>query len=153
MTDRKKPTAGSWMTVALVAALVAYPLSFGPACWLCGRTRSLAVVQGHRLAVRVSLADRAILEKNPLDKVLGGGRNAFAETGRLHSTSAESAKIRMNHIAACRNQKQIEPRMTRINADFPIDLVRVSSARIRVIRGSLDLPKNSRRADKSIDCS
>ena len=43
----------------------------------------------------------------------------------------------MPHIAACRNQKQIEPRMTRISADFPVDVVRISSARIRVIRGSL----------------
>ena len=37
MTDRKKPTAGFWITVALVAALVAYPLSFGPACWITSR--------------------------------------------------------------------------------------------------------------------
>ncbi len=29
MTDSKKPTAGFWITVALVAALVGYPLSFG----------------------------------------------------------------------------------------------------------------------------
>jgi hypothetical protein len=31
--DRKHPTAGFWITVALVAVLVGYPLSFGPACW------------------------------------------------------------------------------------------------------------------------
>jgi hypothetical protein len=37
MTDRKKPTAGFWVTVALVGVLVAYPLSFGPACWLSDR--------------------------------------------------------------------------------------------------------------------
>ena len=34
MTDRKKPGVAFWATVALVAVLVAYPLSFGPACWL-----------------------------------------------------------------------------------------------------------------------
>jgi hypothetical protein len=28
-----KPAAGFWITVALVAVLVAYPLSWGPACW------------------------------------------------------------------------------------------------------------------------
>lgn len=28
-SDRKKPTAGFWITVAVVAVLVAYPLSFG----------------------------------------------------------------------------------------------------------------------------
>jgi hypothetical protein len=35
--DHKKPTAGFWITVALVAVLVGYPLSFGPACWLTRR--------------------------------------------------------------------------------------------------------------------
>ncbi len=34
MTDRKQPTAGFWIVVALVAVLVAYPLSIGPATWL-----------------------------------------------------------------------------------------------------------------------
>jgi hypothetical protein len=37
MTDRKKPGVAFWATVALVAVLLAYPLSFGPACWLCER--------------------------------------------------------------------------------------------------------------------
>lgn len=31
----RKPSAGFCITVGLVAVLVAYPLSFGPACWLC----------------------------------------------------------------------------------------------------------------------
>jgi hypothetical protein len=35
---RKKPSAGFWITVALVAVLVGYPLSFGPACWITSRT-------------------------------------------------------------------------------------------------------------------
>jgi hypothetical protein len=34
MTDRKKPTAGFWITVVLVAVLVGYPLSVGPLQWL-----------------------------------------------------------------------------------------------------------------------
>ena len=29
-----QPSAAFWITVALVAVLVGYPLSFGPACWL-----------------------------------------------------------------------------------------------------------------------
>jgi hypothetical protein len=33
MTDRKKPGMAFWASVALVVVL-AYPLSFGPACWL-----------------------------------------------------------------------------------------------------------------------
>jgi hypothetical protein len=37
MTSPRKPTAGFWITVALVAVLVGYPLSFGPACWSCSR--------------------------------------------------------------------------------------------------------------------
>ena len=37
-SDRKKPTAGFWITVALVAVLLGYPLSFGPACWISSRS-------------------------------------------------------------------------------------------------------------------
>jgi hypothetical protein len=33
MTSRKHPSAAFWVTVVVVVALVAYPLSFGPACW------------------------------------------------------------------------------------------------------------------------
>jgi hypothetical protein len=33
MTDRKKPGVAFWSTVVVVVVLVAYPLSFGPACW------------------------------------------------------------------------------------------------------------------------
>ena len=36
ITDRKKPGVAFWATVALVAVL-AYPLSLGPACWLARR--------------------------------------------------------------------------------------------------------------------
>jgi hypothetical protein len=37
MTDRKKPGVAFWATVAVVLALVAYPLSFGPVCWTASR--------------------------------------------------------------------------------------------------------------------
>ena len=33
MTARKKPGLAFWAAVALVVVLVAYPISFGPACW------------------------------------------------------------------------------------------------------------------------
>jgi len=38
MTSRKKPGVTFWATVAVVVLLVAYPLSFGPACWISSRT-------------------------------------------------------------------------------------------------------------------
>jgi len=38
MPEPRKPTAGFWITVALVAVLAGYPLSFGPACWISSRT-------------------------------------------------------------------------------------------------------------------
>jgi hypothetical protein len=33
MTDPKKPGLVFWASVIVVVALIAYPLSFGPACW------------------------------------------------------------------------------------------------------------------------
>ena len=37
MTAARRLTAGFWITVALVAVLAVYPLSFGPACWASSR--------------------------------------------------------------------------------------------------------------------
>lgn len=37
VSPARKPSAGFWITVALVVALLAYPLSFGPACWITSR--------------------------------------------------------------------------------------------------------------------
>jgi hypothetical protein len=36
--EREKPGAGFWCTVLLVSASLAYPLGFGPACWIHART-------------------------------------------------------------------------------------------------------------------
>jgi hypothetical protein len=36
-SDRKKPGVAFWVTVVVVVTLVAYPLSFGPACWITSR--------------------------------------------------------------------------------------------------------------------
>ena len=36
-SDGKKPGVAFWATVVVVAVLVAYPLSFGPACWISSR--------------------------------------------------------------------------------------------------------------------
>ena len=35
--DRKKPGVAFWATVVVVVALVAYPLSWGPSCWILWR--------------------------------------------------------------------------------------------------------------------
>jgi hypothetical protein len=43
MTDRKKPGVAFWATVVMVAVLVLYPLSFGPACWASSRSGSLEI--------------------------------------------------------------------------------------------------------------
>jgi hypothetical protein len=37
MSDRKHPGAAFWATVVLIAMLLGYPLSFGPACWITSR--------------------------------------------------------------------------------------------------------------------
>ncbi len=37
-SDRKKPGVAFWASVAFVAVLVGYPLSFGPACWISSAT-------------------------------------------------------------------------------------------------------------------
>ena len=40
MTDdqKKQPGVAFWATVVVVVVLVAYPLSFGPACWWMSRS-------------------------------------------------------------------------------------------------------------------
>jgi hypothetical protein len=45
VTDRKKPAAGFWITVALVVVLVGYALSFGPIACIFSADRMPAVVQ------------------------------------------------------------------------------------------------------------
>jgi hypothetical protein len=37
MTSRKKPGVAFWAIVGAVVLLLAYPLSFGPACWIASR--------------------------------------------------------------------------------------------------------------------
>src|SRR5258708_4275855 len=59
-SDRKQPTAGFWISVALVAVLVGYPLSFGPACWL-NRTTGIG---GQALSKIYPPAARRLLPDN-----------------------------------------------------------------------------------------
>src|SRR4029077_3154179 len=53
MTSPRTPTSGFWLAVALVAVLVGYPLSFGPACWWISRREHLAA--GNTLAELIGL--------------------------------------------------------------------------------------------------
>src|SRR5262245_57352865 len=73
MTDRKKPGVAFWSTV-LVAVVLLYPISFGPACWITSRT-----VIG---APAVSLAYRPMMwawEVNP--KYVGAFLAWYAQVG------------------------------------------------------------------------
>jgi hypothetical protein len=45
MTNRKKPGIAFWATLAVLVALVAYPLSYGPACWMAWQRRSHSAVR------------------------------------------------------------------------------------------------------------
>jgi hypothetical protein len=39
-TDQKKSGVAFWATIGVVVLLVAYPLSFGPACWVVSRANA-----------------------------------------------------------------------------------------------------------------
>jgi hypothetical protein len=45
MSDsRKKPGTAFWIVVVLITVFIAYPLSFGPACWACSRVPGAIVL-------------------------------------------------------------------------------------------------------------
>ncbi len=68
--DRKRAGAGFWITVALVAVLVGYPLGFGPACWLAGSDRLPTVIDQTICHIYGPLADCAIRRKDPIGRAL-----------------------------------------------------------------------------------
>jgi hypothetical protein len=69
----KKPTAGLWLAVALVVMLVAYPLSFGPACWISSRTNTAASA--------IPIAYRPIVWCMAHNRGLGKVVNWYSELG------------------------------------------------------------------------
>ena len=42
--NERKPSAGFWIAVAIVAIVILYPLSLGPACWISSRLGAGALV-------------------------------------------------------------------------------------------------------------
>jgi hypothetical protein len=70
---RKRAGAGFWVTVVVVAVLIGYPLSFGPACWLSERT-----VVGSRA---ISIAYQPLLGLWMRTQLLGRGIAWFALVG------------------------------------------------------------------------
>jgi hypothetical protein len=60
----KKPGVAFWATVVVVVALVAYPLSFGPVCWILTHER---VSPSTRNSIEALYA--------PLFRILTGGPN------------------------------------------------------------------------------
>jgi hypothetical protein len=62
-SDRKKPGVVFWATVVVVVALVAYPLSIGPAIWLTARGYlRTSAVQSFYMPVLLSVEQAEPLE-------------------------------------------------------------------------------------------
>jgi len=83
MSDRNKPGVTFWTTVVVGAALLAYPLSFGPACWIAEGDRLPSFA--HRALRRFysPLANHAISEckSSPLAAMLWWWSCLAAENG------------------------------------------------------------------------
>jgi hypothetical protein len=76
-SDRKKPGVAFWMTVAVVVVL-AYPLSFGPACWISSRIeigRKLLSVVYRPMTAGIRIKDFQVLLADAHSRVVaeGGG--------------------------------------------------------------------------------
>jgi hypothetical protein len=88
MTDRKKPGMAFWATVAVVAVL-AYPLSFGPVCWITSRTgvSSIAIPTIYRPMI-AAMAGPEYPEARRMMAGLHGGRvYAYPPEGMLEAYS------------------------------------------------------------------
>jgi hypothetical protein len=76
MSDRNKPGIAFWATVVLVIVL-AYPLSFGPACWIAGdnETAISAILNVYDPILRAARTmrrekDPGVFEDSRLDRCL-----------------------------------------------------------------------------------
>ena len=82
MTARKKPGVALWATVALVVVLVAYPLSFGPACWLASRHR-INHELFNRMYWRLGWATYHKISMPAFDALCAYGRLGLPEQGAI----------------------------------------------------------------------
>ena len=82
-SNRKKPGVAFWATVVVVVALVAYPLSFGPACALCDRdVVSVQIIQSvYRPVIFVMLSQNTALIED-YARWCGGGKTILQFTFR-----------------------------------------------------------------------
>ena len=61
--DERKPSAGFWIAVALMALLALYPLSFGPVCWRLHGDRQSRLLRAYAPIARVASNGPPIIER------------------------------------------------------------------------------------------
>ena len=104
MTDRKKPTAGFWIIVALVAVLVGYPLSFGPAVWLAdARVLNIEHVAKAFRPIIILSDDGPMIVRWPLDTYGSAGGRCKTTMFRLSRLVQLSGQTQMS-------SRQLKPR-------------------------------------------
>ena len=66
--DRRHPSAAFWITVALIAVLVGYPLSFGPACWIASRSGTAVSVvnSAYQPILRLAFGGPSLIQRGTL---------------------------------------------------------------------------------------
>jgi hypothetical protein len=95
MTERKKPGVAFWAAVVVVAALVLYPLSFGPACWISSRLNLGAKLVPiiYRPVLRITYPDPWVTRNNRVQILVLGYTRLFAAPGWGWQYNAESGHI------------------------------------------------------------
>jgi hypothetical protein len=83
MTSARKPSAGFWITVALVTVLVGYPLSVGPGCWMTATPRTGALVGHHKAMIAFWPLGRAATWNAPIGRVLQWWMRLGTPAGRI----------------------------------------------------------------------
>ena len=85
MTSRNPPSAVFWATVVVVVGLAAYPLSFGPACWL--------VDLGYLAARPVAKSYLPILRVLEGDSWVGSAVNWYCRLGAKNDAEFTATRL------------------------------------------------------------